>query len=102
LAVTFGVFTLFYKTLPRGKVHWGAASRAALIAVVLWEGARQAFGGILVKSPAFGLLSGALAGIVAFLAWIYVAVVVIIYGAEVASLLNGNRHLEPRPAGRGL
>jgi len=89
--VTFVVFTLFYKTLPRGKVAWGAAARAALIAVVLWEASRQVFGRLLAKSPAFGLLSGALAGVVAFLGWIYVAVVVILYGAEVAALLNGKR-----------
>src|SRR6185295_8095687 len=29
LAVTFVVFTLFYKWLPRGKVAWSAAGRAA-------------------------------------------------------------------------
>jgi membrane protein len=91
LAVTFLIFTLFYKTLPRGKVAWSAAARAAVIAVLLWEGARQVFGGMIAKSPAFGFLSGALAGMVAFLGWIYVAVVVTIYGAEVAALLNGNR-----------
>ena len=91
LGVSFAVFTLFYKALPRGKVAWGAAARAAVIAVVLWEGARHVFGGLLYRSPTFGFLSGALAGIVAFLGWIYVAVAVTIYGAEVAALLNGNR-----------
>jgi membrane protein len=91
VAVSFAVFTLFYKTLPRGKVAWSAAARAALIAVVLWEGARQVFGALLYRSPMFGFLSGALAGVVAFLGWIYVAVAVTIYGAEVAALLNGNR-----------
>ncbi len=91
LAVTFVVFTLFYKWLPSGKVAWSAAARAAVVAVVLWEGARQVFGGLLARSPAFGFFSGSLAGIVAFLGWIYVAVAVTIYGAEVAALLNGNR-----------
>jgi membrane protein len=91
LVVTFGVFTLFYKWLPSGKVAWWAAGRAAAVAVVLWEGARHVFGGLLASSPAFGLFSGALAGIVAILGWIYVAVAVTIYGAEVASLLNGGR-----------
>lgn len=91
LAVTFAVFTLFYKWLPSGKVGWSAAGRAAAVAVVLWEGARQVFGSLLAGSPAFGLFSGALAGIVAVLGWIYVAVVVTIYGAEVAALLNGAR-----------
>ena len=91
LAVTFVVFTLFYKWLPSGKVAWWAAGRAAAVAVVFWEGARHVFGGLLASSPAFGFFSGALAGIVAFLGWIYVAVAVTIYGAEVAALLNGNR-----------
>ena len=92
LVVTFVVFTLFYKWLPSGKVRWSAAGRAAAVAVVLWEGARHAFGGLLAGSPAFGLFSGALAGIVAVLGWIYVAVAVTIYGAEVAALLNGGRN----------
>ena len=91
LAVTFLVFTLFYKWLPRGKVAWSAAGRAAAVAVVLWDFARRFFGGLLASSPAFGLFSGALAGIVAIMGWVYVAVAVTIYGAEVAALLNGNR-----------
>jgi len=91
LVVTFAVFTLFYKWLPSGKVRWSAAGRAAAVAVVLWEGARHVFGSLLAGSPAFGLFSGALAGIVAVLGWIYVAVAVTIYGAEVAALLNGGR-----------
>ena len=91
LPVPFVVFPLFYKWLPRGKVAWSAAGRAAVVAVVLWEFARHFFGGLLASSPAFGLFSGALAGIVAVMGWVYVAVAVTIYGAEVAALLNGNR-----------
>jgi membrane protein len=98
--VTFVVFTLFYKWLPRGKVAWSAAGRAAAVAVVLWDFARRFFGGLLASSPAFGLFSGALAGIVAVMGWVYVAVAVTIYGAEVAALLNGNRPATgARPAG---
>ena len=102
LAVTYVVFTLFYKWLPRGRVAWSAAGRAAAVAVVLWEGARHAFGALLARSPAFGFFSGALAGIVAVLAWVYVAVAVTIYGAEVAALLNGSRAYagEPSPESR--
>ena len=98
LAVTYVVFALFYKWLPRGRVSWWAAGRAAAVAVVLWEGARHLFGALLTRSPAFGLFSGALAGIVAVLGWIYVAVAVTIYGAEVAALLNGSRSDAPAAA----
>jgi membrane protein len=91
LLVTYVVFTLFYKWLPRGRVSWSAAGRAAAVALVLWEGARHLFGSLLARSPAFGFFPGALAGIVAVLGWVYVAVAVTIYGAEVAALLNGSR-----------
>ncbi len=97
LAVTLAVFASFYKFLPRGRVAWSAAVQAAAVSVVLWEVARRLFGSLLSRSPAFGFFPGALAGIVAVLAWIYVAVAVTIYGAEVAALLNGSR---PEPEGR--
>jgi len=91
LGVTFGALMLLYKMLPRGKVRWSAAAWAALPALLLWEGARHVFGGMLERSPAFGLLTGVLAGIVAFLLWVFTAVAITIYGAEVAAVLNGNR-----------
>ena len=100
ILVTFGVFTLFYKWLPCGKVAWWSAARAALVAVVLWEIARLVFGGLLSTSPGFGFFSGAMAAMVAVLGWIYVAVAVTIYGAEVAALLNGNRPLVHQESSR--
>lgn len=91
LALAFLAFTLFYKTLPRGKVSWRAAASSATVALVLWEVARRVFGEALLRSPGLGLLSGALAGIVSFLLWNFTAVAIALYGAEVAAILNGNR-----------
>lgn len=95
LLVTYGALLLLYKVLPRGKVRWGAAAWAAVPAVLLWEGARHVFGGLLAGSPAFGLLTGVLAATVAFLVWIFTAVAITLYGAEVAAVLNGNRPARP-------
>lgn len=91
LAAGFATLTLFYKVLPRGRIGWRAAALAAGCALVLVEGARRVFGGFLLQSPSFGLVSGTLSGIVAFLLWVYTAVVITLYGAEVAAILNGNR-----------
>jgi membrane protein len=88
LAGSFFIFGLFYKWLPRTKVRWRAAGSGALLAVALWEGARRLFGGILLRSPAFGLLTGTLAGIVTFLLWIYTAVAIVLLGAEFAALVH--------------
>lgn len=91
LALSFGAFTLLYKVLPRGKVRWSAAAPAAGVAVVLWEAARHVFGGLVGRSPTFGLLTGVLAASVSFLVWVYTGVAILLLGAEVAAVLNGNR-----------
>jgi uncharacterized BrkB/YihY/UPF0761 family membrane protein len=91
LAAAFLAFAVLLKLLPRGRVRWGCTVPAAAVALVLWELARSTFGKILLQSPAFGLLTGALAGIVAFLVWIYTAVAICLFGAEIAAVLNGNR-----------
>ena len=46
---------------------------------------------MLAGSHAFGLLTGTLAGTVAVLLWIYVSVAILLMGAELAAVLNGNR-----------
>jgi len=91
LVAAFSVFTAFYKLLPRGAVSWSAAATGGGLALLLWEGARRVFTTLLARSPAFGLLTGTLAGVVAFLAWIYTAVAIVLLGAELSAVLNGNR-----------
>jgi membrane protein len=88
LAASFLIFGLFYKWLPRTSIRWRAAGSGALLAVALWEGARRLFGGLLMRSPAYGLLTGALAGTVTFLLWIYTAVAIVLLGAEFAALVH--------------
>ncbi len=91
LVTAFASFTLFFKVLPRGRVRWPAAAGGACLALVLWEGARRLFSTLIARSPALGLLTGALAGWVTFMVWTYTAVGAILLGAELAAILNGNR-----------
>lgn len=94
LLATFLAFASFYKLLPRGRVAWCAAATGGAVALVMWDCARRLFTMLLARSPAFGLLTGTLAGVVAFLAWIYTAVAIVLLGAELSALLNGNRKVE--------
>ncbi len=71
-----------------GKVRWRAAGWGALLALALWEAARRFFGRVLVHSPALGLFSGALSGMVTVLLWVYAAVAIMLLGAEFAALRN--------------
>jgi membrane protein len=82
------IFGLFYKWLPRTRVRWRAAGSGALLAVLLWEAIRRLFGGLLLRSPAFGLLTGTMAGIVTIMLWIYAAAVIVLLGAEFAALVH--------------
>jgi YihY family inner membrane protein len=93
IVASFLTFVIFFRWLPRTRVGWRAALAGAALSLVLWEGSRRLFGGILVHSPTFGVITGALAGVVAFLLWIYTAVAIFLLGAELAALVNGNRSL---------
>lgn len=84
-------FVILFKVLPRGAVRWGPCARAAAVTLFLWEACRRLFGAAIAGSPAYGLVTGLLAGLVAFLVWVYAAVVIFLFGAELAAILNGNR-----------
>lgn len=86
--MTFVTFVALYRVLPAVKVRWSAAIQGALVALVLWEILNQLFGVVIGRSPAVGLVTGAFAGSMGFLLWIYFAVALSIYGAEVAALVN--------------
>lgn len=89
--VSFLLFLTFYRVLSRRVMRWSSAAGGAALAFLLWEVARRVFGMVLTQSHAFGMLTGTLAGMVAFLLWIYVSVAVVLMGAELAAELNGNR-----------
>jgi membrane protein len=91
LGLNFAAFATLFKVLPRGRVRWPAVAWSAATAVALWETSRRIFARMLLDSPAYGQVTGTLAGIVAVLLWIYTAVAVTLYAAEVAAVLNGNR-----------
>jgi membrane protein len=101
LAVTFVAFAVLFKLLPRGRVALRAAAVSAGVSTLLWEAARRAFGFALDRSPGYGLLTGSLAGLVAFLLWIYTAAAVVLLGAEIAAVRNGNRPSRPGPEAAG-
>ena len=100
LFVTFATFAILYKALPRGRVRWKAAAAGGAATLVLWEGARHVWGGLMAHSPTFGMFTGALAAVVAFLLWNFTAVAITLYGAEVAAILNGNRPEAGEPVRR--
>lgn len=88
--LSFALFLLVYRLVPRARVSLGTALRAAVWSAVLWEVSKYAF---VWNLPRLQLQAfyGPLAFAVALVLWAYVSSVVLVFGAAVA----------PGPPGRG-
>ena len=78
----FAFFYLVYRVVPRVAVDRDAARAGAIVATVLWEGAKIAFGFYTRALGAFSAY-GALALTAGLLTWIYVTALIILIGAEI-------------------
>jgi membrane protein len=89
----FLVFFILYKFIPERKVHTRAALLPALIAALLYEVFKRLFAFYVVHFSAIGivlnkLLQGTLTSIIFFLLWISTSLVIMLWGAEVAAVIN--------------
>jgi membrane protein len=78
----FAFFYLVYRVVPRTAVGSDAARAGAIVATILWELAKVAFG---IYTRALDTFSayGALALTAGLLTWIYVTALIILLGAEI-------------------
>jgi membrane protein len=94
-ALTFLMFFILYKFIPEVKVHTRAALIPAAVAALLFEVFKRAFAFYVVHFSAVGIvlskiLQGTLTSVLFFLLWISSSMVILLWGAELASLLNEN------------
>jgi len=87
LLLTVVIFTLLYKFMPNTRVTVMEALPGAIIAGVLWEGAKHGFAWLLPYFH-YGLLYGSVAAAVALLSWIYVSSIIMLFGAQLTALLH--------------
>lgn len=97
LALTFLVFFTLYKFIPETKVFTGPAALAAGISAVLWEIFKRGFAVYVANFSAIGvvlskLVQGTLTSIIFFLLWISLSLVIVLWGAELAAVLNERHH----------
>ena len=93
LALTFLMCFVLYKFIPEVKVRTRAALVPAIVAAVLFEAFKRAFAFYVVHFSAVGivmnkLLQGTLTSIIFFLLWITSSMVILLWGAELAAVLN--------------
>jgi membrane protein len=91
--LTFLVLFSLYKFIPEIKVHTRAAALAALISAFLWEAFKRLFAFYVAHFSAIGIvlsrfLQGTLTSLIFFLLWISFSMVILLWGAELAAVLN--------------
>ena len=89
----FLVLFVIYKYIPETKVHTRPAVIAAAVGSVLWEIFKRIFVFYIANFSAVGivlskLLKGTLTSIIFFLLWISFSLAILLWGAELAALLN--------------
>ena len=87
-AVSAIAFLLLYKLVPHRPVRWLHAVAGALVASVLFEGAKELFAFYVTNVPGYNVLYGAFVAIPFFLLWIYVSWLVVLFGAELTAALG--------------
>ena len=91
LAITFGFFFLVYRFVPRRVTNSGNAAVGALVATLMWEGAKSAFAWYVRNVARFGGMYGALEGIIVLAIWLELSVSIILYCGEIVALLIHQR-----------
>ena len=88
LALTWLLLTLLYLLLPNTKVRLRAAVSGALAGAILWEASKWGFRLYLEKAVGYSTLYGSLGLIPLFLLWLYLTWLVVLFGLEIAYVVQ--------------
>jgi len=99
--LTFLVLFTLYKFIPEVKVHTRSALIGGAIAALFWELFKRGFAFYVIHFSAIGVvlskvLAGTLTSVIFFLLWISSSLLILLWGAELAAVLN--EHLEASSA----
>jgi len=91
--ITITLFTMLYKILPNTQVPLLEALPGAVLAGVLWEGAKFGFAALLPYFH-YDLVYGSIGAGVALLSWVYLSSVIMLFGAQFTALLHRDHLFE--------
>jgi membrane protein len=95
VVVVMGMFSVLYWAAPnvrQPRFRW--ISPGAVVAVVLWIFASVLFGVYVANFGSYNKTYGSLGGVVAFLVWLWVSNIALLFGAELNSELERQRELD--------
>ncbi len=87
LALITLVFLLLYRFSPICDLSWGQVWRGALITAVIWEVVRSGFAIFVTNFANFSSVYGPIAAVIAFLVWLDIAHIVIVFGAQLTHVI---------------
>lgn len=92
--VIFMVALLYYSTpnVKQPKFRW--VSVGAIVAIVVWILASAAFGFYVSNFSSYDKTYGALAGVIAFLLWLWITNLALLFGGELDAELERGRQLQ--------
>ncbi|MCG3208319.1 MAG: hypothetical protein FOGNACKC_01922 [Anaerolineae bacterium] len=93
-------FTFFnlYKWVPNTTVKWSEAAWGAAVAALGWELAQRGFGWYLTSGWAkYQLVYGSLGAVIAFLLWLYINSLIVLYGAHLSAAIASETRLKDSP-----
>jgi len=95
LLLMLAVGLVFY-FIPNAQVRFRDVWVGAVVTGLLWRGAFEGFSWYMRDVPRF-TLHGSIATVVAFLVWIYIASVILLYGVEFTAAYSRMRRRRPDP-----
>lgn len=85
----FVMFLSLYRWVPNTKVEWSEAFWGALIATTAWEITKSAFTWYLRSGlVSYQLIYGSLGTVVAFMLWIYLSALIMLFGAHLSGAIT--------------
>ena len=85
--VSFSFFYVIYRVVPRRMVRHGDAVAGALLATVLWEGAKSGFAYYMRNVAQYAGVYGALEAVIVLALWLEISVSIVLYCAEVVAII---------------
>mgnify|MGYP005839332285 CR=1 FL=1 len=92
LAVRFLIFLALYSWIPKAKVHKQSALIASLCTTIAWEISMRLFRWYLsINYDYYNFIYGSLGSLVAFMFWVYLLCLIIVFGAYLGAAIDNIR-----------